>query len=88
MWFWIVLGVIVYLVLGGAVKGIAWKFDLQHDILEDVSPIVIVLGWPFFVLVGVFLLVVVGSAMAGEAIMNWIIKQFEPPKEEEEEEKK
>lgn len=84
MWFWIVLGVIVYLVLGGAVKSIAWKLDLQHDILEDVSPLVIVLSWPLFVLVGVFLLVVVGSAMAGEAIMNWIIKQFEPTKEEEE----
>ena len=83
MWFWIVLGVIVYLVLGGAVKGISWKLDLQHDIFKDVSPIVIVLCWPFLVLVGVFLLIVVGSALAGEAIMNWIIKQFEPPKEEE-----
>ena len=83
-WFGILLIIIAYLVIGGMVMTITEKLDILEFELECLPPIVIVIFWPLFMVAGLVILIVFGSASLGGWLMEQIIKWFKGEKKEEE----
>lgn len=83
-WFGILLIIIAYLVIGGMVMTIAEKLDIPEFELDCLPPIVIVIFWPLFMVAGLVILIVFGSAALGGWLMEQIIKWFKGEKKEEE----
>ena len=83
IWFIVIISILAYLVIGGAVKKLCDKIEVTSTFLVDWSPFVIVMVWPLLILAGVFIFVVIGSAQLGEVLMDWLFKLFEHPEEEE-----
>lgn len=83
-WFGILLIIIAYLVIGGMVMTVAEKLDIPELELDFLPPIVIVIFWPLFMVAGLVILIVFGSAALGGWMMEQIIKWFKGEKKEEE----
>ena len=88
-WFLIVFLCFLYLVLGGAVHKLIEKTELdkESEFLASLPPIIMVIFWPFFVVVGLFLFVFIGAAWVGETLMEQIIKFFSSNEKKEDENK-
>ena len=82
-WFVILVLVILYLVIGGMVLSLARKLEINEFELDFLPPIVFIIFWPIFVVIGVVILIVYGSAALGGWLMDQIIEKFNEKKPEQ-----
>ena len=76
-WYVIILIILGYMMVGGAVTTIVEK--IGTDVLwflYDIPPIVIILLWPILAVVGIIALVTLGAAAFGGFLVEECIKYF------------
>ena len=93
--FVIILYIFIYFVIGGMVMTIAEKAGVMECELEFIPPIVVVILWPIFVVIGVILwpifvviglilLIIFGSASLGGWLMEQFLKKVEVKEDKKE----
>lgn len=82
--FVIILYIFIYFVIGGMVMTIAEKAGVMECELEFIPPIVVVILWPIFVVIGLILLIIFGSASLGGWLMEQFLKKVEVKEDKKE----
>lgn len=79
-WIFIVLIIIVYLMIGGAVTSIVERVCPKYlgdyeimDFLEDIPPLIYIVFWPIFVFFGLLGAIVICAAGFGGALMDYLL---------------